>query len=92
MIDRYLKSLALMLLLGFSAQPASADTLLIDSVAKNASVERPVRGESMNSVQNRYGTANSVRRAVGDPPITRWEYPAFTVYFEHSHVIHAVVN
>jgi hypothetical protein len=29
--------------------------------------------------------------AVGRPPISRWEYPGFIVYFEHEHVIHAVV-
>ena len=26
------------------------------------------------------------------PVINRWEYPNFIVYFEHSHVIHAVLN
>ncbi len=25
------------------------------------------------------------------PPITRWDYDAFSVYFENDHVIHAVV-
>jgi len=28
---------------------------------------------------------------VGKPPISRWEYPGFVVYFEHEHVIHSVV-
>ena len=26
-----------------------------------------------------------------NPPITRWVYPAFEVYFENTHVIDAVV-
>jgi hypothetical protein len=30
--------------------------------------------------------------AVGTPPITRWEYANFTIYFEHSRVLHAVSN
>ena len=30
--------------------------------------------------------------AVGNPPISRWEYPGFVVYFEHEHVIHSVVS
>ena len=30
--------------------------------------------------------------AVGKPPISRWEYPGFVVYFEHDHVIHSVVS
>jgi len=27
---------------------------------------------------------------VGKPPITRWDYPSFSVFFEHDRVIHAV--
>ncbi|MGH8369439.1 MAG: hypothetical protein ACRESC_00525 [Gammaproteobacteria bacterium] len=26
------------------------------------------------------------------PPITRWEYPTFVVYFEYNHVVHAVAK
>jgi hypothetical protein len=29
---------------------------------------------------------------VGDPPITRWEYPGFVVYFEHHLVVHTVAR
>ena len=28
----------------------------------------------------------------GKPPITRWDYDGFSVYFEHQHVIHAVAT
>ena len=27
---------------------------------------------------------------VGQPPITRWDYPHFSVFFEKDRVIHAV--
>ena len=27
-----------------------------------------------------------------NPPITRWAYPTFSVYFEHDHVVDAVAN
>jgi len=30
--------------------------------------------------------------AVGQPPITRWDYPTFSVYFENDRVIHAVAK
>jgi hypothetical protein len=30
--------------------------------------------------------------AVGEPPISRWVYPQFVVYFEGSYVIHAVAR
>ena len=26
------------------------------------------------------------------PPITRWDYPTFSVYFEHEHVVDAVLT
>jgi hypothetical protein len=29
---------------------------------------------------------------VGDPPISRWVYDHFTVYFEYDKVLHSVVN
>ena len=30
--------------------------------------------------------------AVGNPPITRWEYPSFVVFFENNIVLHSVVK
>jgi hypothetical protein len=29
---------------------------------------------------------------VGHPPITRWDYPAYSVFFEHDHVLHTVAH
>ncbi|MGI9343193.1 MAG: hypothetical protein ACR2QV_10090 [Gammaproteobacteria bacterium] len=71
---------------------AEGDRLIISNVKQaeaNAGV-RPNRGMSMDSVEARWGTPRSKRGAVGDPPITRWEYPTFVVYFEYRNVIHAV--
>jgi len=34
----------------------------------------------------------SKKAAVGDPPISRWEYADFTVYFEYDRVVHAVLK
>ena len=47
---------------------------------------------SMEMVQKRFGEALDKYSAVGDPPITKWTYKNFTVYFESEFVIHAVVN
>jgi hypothetical protein len=44
----------------------------------------------MASVEARFGVPASRGAAVGQPPITRWTYPNFTVYFEYDHVVHAV--
>ena len=71
---------------------AHADTLLIDGVqaAQATRSERPARGETMSRVEQRFGTPSQTIAAVGEPPISRWEYPAFIVYFEFDRVIHAV--
>ncbi len=54
-------------------------------------VIRPVRGMSMNTVKRQYGEPESILSPVGEPPITRWIYSDFEVYFENSTVIHSVV-
>ncbi len=50
----------------------------------------PLRGMTMQEVEARFGTPIQRRAAVGQPPITRWEYPDFVVYFESGYVIRAV--
>ena len=41
-------------------------------------------------VRVRFGDPEASHAPVGDPPITRWEYSGFIVYFEYDKVIHAV--
>ena len=53
---------------------------------------RPTRGMSQASVEARFGMPRDKIPAVGEPPISRWEYPGFIVYFEYDRVIHAVVK
>ena len=50
----------------------------------------PRRGMSMDKVENELGRPLEVSPTVGDPPITRWEYADFVVFFEYDKVIHAV--
>lgn len=52
----------------------------------------PNRGMSMNQVESSWGDPKVRVDPVGVPPITRWVYDGFTVYFEHNQVIHSVVN
>ncbi len=56
----------------------------------NANMETPRSGQSMDKVRESFGDPRDVKPAVGEPPITRWTYAGFTVYFEHDRVIHAV--
>ncbi len=55
-----------------------------------AGIRLPPRGQSTDLVRQHHGEPSRAYAAVGSPPITRWDYPAFTVYFEHNHVVHAV--
>jgi hypothetical protein len=43
-------------------------------------------------VESKYGSPVAVKAAVGEPPITRWEYADFVVFFEYDKVIHAVLK
>lgn len=84
-------TIALSALLSFALAPvAIADTLSI--VNEPNGVERPRSGMSMDQVKAKFGVANNELDAVGEPPITRWVYNDFTVYYEHHLVIHAVAH
>jgi hypothetical protein len=82
----------LALLLVGAASVARADVLLLDAVQAESSTAstRPTRGMSMDRVEATFGTPVEKHAAVGQPPITRWDYPGFSVYFEYQYVIHAV--
>lgn len=82
--------IALTCTLAFSA--VQADTLLIERSKRAEAATLPRRGSLMTTVEAQFGAPTEKREAVGDPPISRWIYPAFTVYFEHEHVVHAVLN
>ncbi len=71
---------------------AGADVLLLDGIdaGRTSAHLRPARGMSMEAVGTSFGAPTSQQNAVGDPPIARWDYPGFVVYFEYQYVIHAV--
>ena len=59
---------------------------------RDAGVAAPARGMTMSQVANKFGAPVTKIPAVGNPPISRWDYPGFVVYFERDHVIHSVVS
>lgn len=79
------------LILTLTAGGVQADVLLLDGIEaeRAALAARPSRGMSMQAVEQRFGTPQRRVSPVGEPPIARWEYPEFIVYFEHHLVIHA---
>ncbi len=60
--------------------------------ATQAGVTVPTRGMSKTQVEGNFGAPAERFAAVGQPPITRWVYPTFVVYFEYDHVVHAVAT
>ncbi len=89
-------TLALLLL---AAPWAQADTLLLDGIDIDTQTKsmRPSAGMSMTAVESTYGAPTQRHAPVGgavaeQPPITRWDYPGFSVYFERETVIHAVAR
>jgi hypothetical protein len=94
--SRAMKSYRFLLLTGIglalAAGSAAADTLLKERAAKAKAATLPVAGVTMGEVEGQYGQPTERKDPVGRPPITRWVYPAFTVYFENDRVISAVLN
>lgn len=76
-----------------SGTPAYAETIAVDQglAVKESGIATPARGMTMSQVESKFGAPVSKVPAVGQPPIARWQYPGFVVYFELDHVIHSVV-
>jgi hypothetical protein len=73
--------------------PALAQTLEIPVGQQGDAIAGlPKLGESRQSVLERFGLADEEHPAVGQPPITRWDYRTFSVYFEYDHVINSVLH
>lgn len=84
----FLSAIASTLLLGSLAH---ADELKMTN-APGAGGNQPARGMSMEKVEAAFGAPANRVAAVGNPPITRWEYPGFVVFFENNIVLHSVVK
>jgi hypothetical protein len=78
-------------LLALTMGTAMADELQMPS-SDSTPADRPARGLTMDKVEAKFGAPSRRVPAVGEPPITRWEYPGFVVFFERDRVIHAVAT
>jgi hypothetical protein len=68
-----------------------ADKLLIPGHYDSNSVTvMPKRGSSMERVLSDFGEPDRRIPAIGEPPITEWDYGDFRVYFEYRTVLHSV--
>lgn len=84
-------------LLCSSGFAAHADVLELPATSGSAySGARPTKGSTMQAVIQQFGTPTLKHPTVGgssrqQPPITRWDYPGFSVFFEYDHVVDSVV-
>ncbi|WP_440995416.1 hypothetical protein [Arhodomonas sp. SL1] len=86
-----MRRLMLTALLGMAfTAPLPAETLLVDAVPPATTA--PPNGATMEAVRARLGSPQRRLDPVGEPAITRWQYPEVTVYFEGERVIHTVAR
>jgi hypothetical protein len=90
-------SAAVLCSLAFSLGAASvalAETIVIDDQVqiRDSSVDKPKRGVTMTQVEAKFGAPVTKHPTVGKPPITRWDYAGFSVFFEHDRVIDSVAT
>jgi hypothetical protein len=93
------RSLVLLACLLAPAGAAVAETLVVDDQVqlRPSDTQTPHRGATMKAVEQQFGAPAERHAAVGggsgkQPPITRWDYPHFAVFFENDKVIHTVVT
>ncbi len=77
--------------------PSFADVLMIDAIAEAApnspdGLPRPTRSMKMTTVKEKYGEPLQEHSQVGEPPITRWDYDGYSVFFEYDQVLTTVVH
>jgi hypothetical protein len=89
-----LLSLAAALLFGAHTLSASAETIVVNGqvAVVKSTVPRPGGGMTMKAVEAHFGAPRERHETVGKPPITRWDYDRFAVFFEKDRVIDAVVT
>jgi hypothetical protein len=79
-----------------AAQPTTQPLTIPAPAAQNAQasspVQTPARGLTMAQVKDKLGSPTQEVAAIGTPPISRWEYPGYVVFFESDRVLHTVVT
>jgi len=74
----------------YGAASRAEDVAMPKSAPSAEPSDQPVNGMRMTAVEARFGAPATRHDAVGRPPITRWDYANFVVFFENDLVIHAV--
>ena len=80
--------------IAFFTLPADsqADVLLIEEVRQAEAMTLPANGINKQDVRAKFGEPVQIHAAVGDPPISRWDYEHWSVYFEYDLVLSSVLK
>ncbi len=87
-----LRTLTLVALICGIFSVAGAQNVGMQGTAPASDDGRPTRGMTQDRVEAEYGAPVSRNAAVGEPPISSWEYSNMVVFFEYDRVIHAVMK
>ena len=77
------------------ATPAAAEVIRVpvgQQAAEKRVLEVPSRGATKTEVERRFGAPLAQQPAVGNPPISSWDYENYRVYFERDLVLHSVLK
>jgi len=76
----------------FLSGAAIADSLIVEGITPDEARNQPIRGTTKETVLAELGEPVNRIAAVGEPPISSWEYNGLVVYFENNYVLHAVAK
>jgi hypothetical protein len=80
-------------LMSLMTMPIYADVISVPlSQSAQMKGKKPSQGSTKEQVVSLYGEPLNRLEAIGNPPITRWIYSHFTVFFEYNKVIHSVTH
>ena len=67
-------------------------TLPLGTQTLDSDLRLPQRGETKRQVLKTMGEPQEKYAVIGDPPISRWVYADFVLYFEKNLLLHSVVK
>jgi hypothetical protein len=72
-----------------------AETILLPIASQGdylGDMAKPAKGQKQQQISAQFGEPIDISGPSGEPPITRWDYRDFSVYFEGDVVIHSVLK
>ncbi len=72
-----------------------AETILLPIASQGdylGDIKKPAKGQKQGQIVAQFGEPIQRSGPSGTPPITRWDYGDFSIYFESDVVIHSVLK